>query len=698
MLSPQTGADRGEGVGDKQDDVAGRLPPAQILDILRNGLVVRLMPLMRDALDAALRELDGRAAANPPSPSLIEDRTDIGLLLREVLAYEKRWQDQIDAMLRGWPAMAGARRGGFELMAESELQVQLVGAPVIDALERRFEDPIDLLDQRLYTLAACMGARERPRNPFAPRSLAESFLRAFTVLDSSARVHALVLKHFARLASERLGTVYQWCNATLAEARYELSSGNEGVLMPGLSPEFAHARGTSTPHPTAAGPGAEQGALDGLRTRLAALSKSLPESGGTRWMRDEELTAVLALLHAERDPVDPDGTATGTAESLRRGIERVAGDIGLARGSVVPSPTQDAAIEVVGRLFDHLRDGAALSPAASRLLARLSLPCLRSALDVPGLFDDPGRPSLMLLATLVELWDGNPGHTQVEQTLHRIGDEAAAQVLADPEGSLRLATRVLGQVEGQVEPLRRRADMAARRLWQSMQGKERLEAARSDADARLERLFARGPLPPVLASFLSGHWRQWLAQAWLREGPGSARHADAVALGDALVRLDAETDGQRLAPALIEVEPALRECIASSGLQGDAEAATLSALIAEYADPDRRRQPARFEPLAGERIVVPDEPVPAIDGLQPGDRVVFRSGDGTMRALRFAWQSPLTGNCLLVDAQGAREALLDAGSLERALAEGHDMQRRPSDPVRNALASIDAAIRSAAAD
>jgi hypothetical protein len=252
-----------------QGDEDGRLPPAQVMEQLRNGLVVRLMPLMRDALDAALRELDGHASAHPPSPSLIEDRTDIGLLLREVLVYEKRWQEQIDAMLHGWPALAGARRGGFQLMAESELQVQLVGAPVIDALERRFEDAIDLIDRRLYTVAACMGARERPRNPFAPRSLAESFLRAFTVLDSSARVHALVLKHFSRLAADRLGAVYQWCNSVLAEARYELSSGNEGVLVPGLAPELARRQDEVTA-------AVDQGALDGLRSRLVQLRGRAP--------------------------------------------------------------------------------------------------------------------------------------------------------------------------------------------------------------------------------------------------------------------------------------------------------------------------------------------------------------------------------------------------------------------------------------
>lgn len=692
MLSVQGGTDGGDGVGE-HGQAGRRLPPAETLESLRNGIVARLMPLMRDALDGALRELDGRASANPPSPALVEDRTDIVLLLREVLVYEKRWQEQIDMLLRDWPAMAGARRGGFELMAERELQVQLVGAPVIDALERRFEDAIDLLDQRLYTLAACMGARERPRNPFAPRSLAESFLRAFTVLDSSARVHALVLRHFSRLAADRLGVVYQWCNATLAEARYELSSGNEGVLMPGLSPELAQPR-QAGPRAAGASPAPASATLDPLRARLVRLRKAQPAARHVREMRDDELLAVLALLQAERDPPGV-AEAEGTPEALRLRIERVGASIGIAPDSVARSAEQDASIEVVGRLFDHLQSTAALSPAAARTLARLVRPCLRTALETPGLFEPAGHPALQLLGTLVRLWDGNPQRTPVERTLHRIADEAAGEVLASQAGDLALAQTLLAQIGSQLEPLQRRAEMASRRLRQSMQGKERLEAARTDADDRLRQLYAHGPLPPVLAAFLAEHWRQWLVQAWLREGAGSQRHAEAVALGDRLRAIDAETDGRRLAQALLTVEPVLRECIASSGLQGDSAAATLSGLIAEYADPDRPRAQMDVEPLASERVVLLDEEAAVADGVEPGARFAYRLEDGAMRTLQLAWRSPLTGDCLLVDAQGARETVLGIDALRRALDDGIALQRRSEDPVREALALIDIAVEAA---
>lgn len=669
----------------------GRQPPADVLSVLRNGIVARLMPLLRDALDAALRELDGLASAHPPSSALVEDRTDIVLLLREALAYERRWQEQLDATLRGWPSQVSKDGGAFRLMGESDLQVQLVGAPVIDALERRFDDAIDLLDRRLYTVAACMGARERPRNPFSPRALSESFLRAFTVLDASARVHTLVLRHFARLASERLGAVYHWCNATLAEAGYELSSGNEGVLVPGLSPELAQGRAGAGARAATGDPAALP--VDALRVRLMQLRRPPGhDDPPRREMRAEELLAVIALLHAGK-PQDDGLDGAGLAEALRMRLERVAAGIGLAPGSVALSPQHDAAIEGVGRLLDALVADSALSPAAARAMRRLSLPLLRIAMDTPDLFDDHAHPALRLLGWLVEAWDGNPRSNDAERAWSRIADQAAADFAAEPQPDAALAARLLARVESEAEPFQRRAEMASRRLWQSLQGKERLEAARHQADRQLARVFDAGPLPPVLAAFLSQHWRQWLAHTWLREGTASTRHAEAVALGDRLVAIDHERQGHRIAQALLELEPQVRECLAAGGLEGEGVAGEWSALIAEYADPDRARAPRDVEPLSSEQVeLLRDAPD---DGIGAGDRLLRRGGDGILQALRVAWRSPLTGAILLVDAQGAREAVLGPRALQDALDAGSLVHRRGGDRVQSALAALARVLQSA---
>ena len=662
-----------------------RRPPEQALGELRKGIGDRVVPWMRDALDAALREMDARASANPPSQTLVEDRADLSLLLRDVPVYERRWHEQIDALLEGWPQFKAIGGGELALMGEHDLRVQLVGAPVIDALEHRFENAVDLLDRRLYTLAAAMGAHARPRNPFAPRALAESFLHSFTVLDSSARVHALALRHFSRLASERLAAVYQWCNACMAEAGYELSSGSEGAFLPGAP--------TGQPDLRAGAPASpDREAPDALRGNLLRLRRDRVGVDGAREMRQEELLAILALLQADYDPAaSPVDGAAGSAAALRLALERVGAGIGIAHGSAAPSPWQEASIEAVGRLLDALAESSALAPASRRLLLRMAPPLLRFALESPGFFDDAGHPALRVLSRVVWLWDGNPRQGPVESEQQRIADEAARALLGEQQANAAAMQRVAERMEAEVDGLRRRAEAASTRLWQSMRGRERLEAARAEADRQLARVYALAPLPAALAGFLSERWRPWLVQIWLRDGGDSARFAEAVALGERMVALDAESDGRALATGLHRIEPLLRDCVAISGLQDDGATAELSGVVAEYADPDAPTAPRTMEPIAAGAAAAAEGA--ATEGIAAGDRFALSLPDGSVQALTLAWLSPLSGTALLVDAQGARQRLLDAAGLRAAMDSGELRHRAGDDPVRAALEGIDARVR-----
>ena len=671
-----------------QEGAGGRQAPTQVIAELRSGVMAGALPLMRASLEAALREIDQSAATRPPSPTMVEDRADLALLLREVLGYERRWQQNVDAVLKDWPNLPRASSGGFELVADDELQAQLVGASVVDALERHFADPVGLLDQRLYSLAARMGATERPRNPFAPRSLAESFLRAFTTLDASVRVQALVLKHFSKLASDRLGPVYRAGNALLADAGYELASGNEGVLVFGTGRDQTHWRLPEETTP--------RGGANGDRLRAALMHRHRPavaDAGDNRRsLRDEELQVILSLLQAEPEPSVVVRDEAGTAETLRLRIQEAGASIGIPRDSVNRSAQQDASVEVVGRLVDALLANAALSARDARTVARMALPLLRAALDDPGLFDDPTAPVLGLAGALVRLADGNAGRTPAERELGQLFDAAASEWLADQQGDPKLPGRWLARIGSAESPLHKRAELAAKRASQSLLGKERLEAARREADLQLQRLFDAGPMSPVLAGFLAEYWRHWLAQTWLREGRDSERFREAVGLGDRLLALDAETDGHRLAQDLLALEPLLRDSIATSGLQGDGALAALSALIADFANPDRTRTIQQVSPMAREDVRFPADHADAVEGVEIGDRLVRRLEDGTSQALQLAWRSPLTGRYLLVDEQGAQAELLETSALSAGLADGSYLHRAGGDPMRAALARLQAAL------
>src|SRR5699024_107358 len=130
--------------------------------------------------------------------------------------------------LRNWPDPPDqAAADAFGLVSDEELQAQLIGQPVTGALERRHADVLDTIDKRLWSLAAVMGGRVRPENPFSPRHVVDGFLQAFTAADCGQRLRGELLGHCERLAGKRLAEAYAWCNRQLADAGFALASASD---------------------------------------------------------------------------------------------------------------------------------------------------------------------------------------------------------------------------------------------------------------------------------------------------------------------------------------------------------------------------------------------------------------------------------------------------------------------------------------
>ena len=76
------------------------------------------------------------------------------------------------------------------------------------------------------------------------------------------------------------------------------------------------------------------------------------------------------------------------------------------------------------------------------------------------------------------------------------------------------------------------------------------------------------PLTEAVADFLIEHWQHHLVQTLLREGRESPKHADVLALADALIVVDglaAEGRGAVVADRLLALQPAITECLAAHG-------------------------------------------------------------------------------------------------------------------------------------
>lgn len=688
-------------------------PHAQIVQTLGSGMLARLQPLLLAAIDDERSALARRLRDESALPGGTEDLANLNILAGEITAYERRWRARFSRPLRIWPVPAApAARDAFSLVSDDELQGQLIGQPAIEALERRHADILDTIEKRLWSLSAALGGEVRPDNPFSPRHLVQGFLDTFTPADCSPRLRAALLRRFERLAGDGLVDAYAWCNRQLAEAGIALASvsdyatlaattvvahgsadmaklqvwGADNALKPAQASWRVNRAGDG--HAGDAGRGAAL--RHAVRKRRAATAGS--RGSGVRDLRPEEFMAALSLLQGGSPPQW--SGAAGYAGAMRAGLLGVAASLGIDGNSAAPSAEQEDALDLVGRLFDQLAGNHRLKDGARAGLDGLVLPYLRLALDEPRLFERPAPPAMVLLARLVELWDANPAESQPDAQRHRLADAAARELVDEYHGDVAVFSRILERLDADLEPLERRAAISGRRAWQAIEGGERLDAARLAADRELAARVRDRPLLPAVAGFLQDQWRQSLAQAWLRSGPGSPRYAEAVALGDALVKLDAEAahgGGAAVAGQLVDLQPGLQACYLASGLDASGAGALLAGLVSEFANPDMPRRRHGFTPLSKRASDAPgDASGQASPGLEPGQVLVWTSGGEPARALRLAWRSPLTGASLLVNAQGTRELLLRPSELAAMLADGSLVPRPLEGPVEAALARLEA--------
>ncbi len=660
------------------------------LDPVRHTLREFAIPPLRRGLADMLASTGGelqrlRVELPEEEERLADEAANLTILQRHAIVHEERWLARLRAEFAALPRPPAERADSYALVSEAELQSQLVGQPVIEALDRRHADALDVIDSRLWDLAVRATGRGDCVNPVGPRVLVDALLEAFPASEVSPGLRGRLLRHYQHIAGEALGGFYAAFNTVLAEAGFAMSRPGRYAVEVATAVQASDA--VVAARQAAAAPPRRTRALAGdvgqaLRRRLAA-DRTGPEVHG-RQLSDVEFFAVLSL--GQPEPLPAQGPAL--AERVRNALVAGAGGLGLSAHDTRFSPDQADAIELVGLLLDGLLARHRLEASAAAALRSLAFPYVRLVLSDPDLFDDADDPAMRLLAELVALWEGAP----VGSELHAAALKAAGQVVRDYHGEATVFPRVLQALQQAVQPVRRRTDVALKRAWETFSGRERLELARREADARLAGCVDGRRLLPDVMTFLDQVWRPALVQAWLRGGDTSVRFGEVSAMGDALVRIDeaaARGDaGPDVAQGLLALQQPLRECYVACGLDDSAAGQVIATLVSALAHPDAPRQPAQFRPMAAPHTGVDATAIPAT-GLMPGQEVTFEA-DGQAVPMRLAGISSYSGQHLFVDGTGATR-LLPAMQVVHQM-RGGGLRPRPSgDAVQDTLAALVAA-------
>ena len=437
---------------------------------------------------------------------------------------------------------------------------------------------------------------------------------------------------------------------------------------------------------------------------------------GADVLRTEDLLNVAQILQGDDSAPYARALAASDARELSRVMrEAILGGVrqlGMDADATHFSVDEEDAIDLVGMLFSSINDANDLEGRARDFFGRLVVPYLKGALTDDSMFNRRSHPARRLLDALTEACDGNAGETaQDRETLDR-AERAVDRVVEEYDDDQAIFELASSELRDQLEQQRRRTDLAEKRSAEAIHGRERLHEARAHAAELVASRLSERALTAPVAQFLDRHWRHHLTQAWLRDGPGTARHHQAIALGDAMVQVDADAAqarGRVVAEQLLALQVPLGECYSSCGMDAAAARDGMARIISALGLPDATRGVHRPEDpvddagtrgdsasalsglqLAGGTDTLDFDPEVAarMRRLRVGQGLRLIDDDGHETAARIAWVSPLTGRFLVVNRRGVRKMVVSPEELTALVGAGRVVVRSSDAPFDEAMRQV----------
>ena len=639
------------------------------------------------------------------------------------------------------------------LVSEGELEFHLAGQRLAEAIGRRYQQPLELLGLRFEALSRELGA-PASTNPVGAVRLAGAFLRTYHDADLSETLQPMLFRQYEQELSKVLGDLYARLNSQLAASGFhaDLRRNPEGTpappavakpVAPAAPPAALHDTVPHVPH-VPAQPAANAGInvfrvsaearvnhqrlRDQLHSWREATRPPLPadanasgsSSQSRRPMRTDELLSVAALV--QRDGARRFDAALSGAGALpgaiREQLLEGARSLGMDPEQACLSEHDEDSVDLVGLMFESLLDTHALIGQARKLFARLVMSYVRVALTDENLFVRADHPARRLLDALTLSCESNDGASPQDRELLQHASAAVSRVVAEYNEDLAIFDLAASELQDLLQQQRRRAEVVERRSAETVHGRERLLQARLQAAAALAQRVSARPLSPVIAQFLEDHWQHHYVQMLLRDGQGSDRCNQVLALADELVGIDeaaARADGGRVAERVLRLHSGLVECLSSSGLDDQVASEWMAGLARALAFPDARRDvrplsampqladdgdDTRLLKVVGGHAALDYDPAVAerLAAVGPGSWMRLMDENGEEGSVKVAWISPLTSRLLLVNRRGVRKLVASPQQLAALVKAGKlldDAADLPFDQamrhVRNRLSEVSAA-------
>ncbi|QDS17160.1 DUF1631 domain-containing protein [Xanthomonas arboricola] len=350
------------------------------------------------------------------------------------------------------------------------------------------------------------------------------------------------------------------------------------------------------------------------------------------------------------------------------------------------SPQDTDTFDLLGLLYAQMQREVREQTPAQALLAKLQVPVVRAALADTHFFVRDQHPVRELLNTVAESGAVWLGDDDVDpQLLHKLGS-VVDRIVNDYQGDEAVFAAANADIQAHLRALARKADLAERRHVDAARGKERLESAKQQAEARIEQLCEQSVPPRFVQALLRQAWSDVLTLTLLRQGEQSPEWDERQALTARIAEVTCRSKGQ---PADIALGSEIETALLQVGYHHD-EAAAIARRLSTPGGEDETtsrtelatRLKARTrlgdqgdstprKDIAGPRSPAEEACYTQLRSLPFGswfEFVINQQGD--LRRQRLSWYSPMTGNALFVNQRGQKVAEHSLDGLSRLMAGG----------------------------
>ncbi len=537
-------------------------PVQRIREIAQTHLKGSIQNLF-DHVDDSLFELADRAVSNLEQNVFFESMREIRIQRRSM---EKSFLYHIDqhfaGLLGGDHALPQSQTTALDvdtddlsLVSKDELEELVAIDSVVSKAWSQNKNALRVLVARMNTLVAA-GVSDK-NNPLTPRSLADSFVEASSIIDVDIKAKLVLFKLFERYVMSELAEVLNKVNHALTEQGVPIPKAptrRQGARnsVPGVRQADSTATNSSVNESVEHKDAGTAGG--GLYATLQSLLDNQPqaqhgqsnfaETGYAASADNYAVTEVsYALLNALSQLQQQQLQQVPVAQTLQEGQSQLlsSGNIETAIHSatgeqLVDEHSQDV-IKLVDMLFSFILEDRNLPDPVKLLLTRLQIPFIKVALADEEFFKKDGHPARRLLNEMAMAsigWSGEADNSKRDTLLNKI-ESTVSRILEEFDSNFEIFTLLLTDFIAFMEKERRRVMLFERRAIDAEDGKAKSEVGRQKVDAQLNELVSGKPLPESFTSFIQGPWSNILFLIYMRQGVDSQQWTNALKVAKELI-------------------------------------------------------------------------------------------------------------------------------------------------------------------